>query len=103
MPPGRSRTRPSEAATALAFLVADGSADAARAGIVGASIGADLAAVASSQDLGVLATVAISTRFDLVTSLLDGRARSLGPFACIAGRRLGARARARSTPQPPLK
>lgn len=76
---------PSDVATALAFLMADESVDAARVGIVGTSIGANLAVVASSQDLGVSATVAISTRVEPVTSLLDGRPLSLGPFACWAG------------------
>lgn len=76
---------PSDVATALAFLLADAPVDEARVGIVGTSIGANLAVVAASQDLGVSATVAISTRVDPVTSLLDGLPVSLGPFACWAG------------------
>lgn len=76
---------PTDVATALAFLLADASVDEARVGIVGTSIGANLAVVAASQDIGVSAAVAISTRVDPVTSLLDGLPVSLGPFACWAG------------------
>ncbi len=76
---------PLDVQAAIAHLMGDDAVDPARVGVVGTSIGANLAVVAASQDLGVGATVALSTRLTPVESLLGGAAVSLGPLLCYAG------------------
>ncbi|MEM6993542.1 MAG: alpha/beta fold hydrolase [Myxococcota bacterium] len=76
---------PLDVQAAIAHLANDAAVDSSRIGVVGTSIGANLAVVAASQDLGVAATVAISARLDPVESLLGGAAVSVGPLLCFAG------------------
>lgn len=76
---------PLDVAAAVAYLVDDATVDAERIGVVGTSIGANLAVVAATQQPEVKVAVPISTRLDPVEALLGGAPISLGPVLCYAG------------------
>ncbi|MBL4686242.1 MAG: alpha/beta fold hydrolase [Nannocystaceae bacterium] len=76
---------PLDVQAALEHLQGHQAVDTSRIAVVGTSIGANLAVVAASQDLGVRATVAISTRLTPVQSLLGGAQIAVGPLLCYAG------------------
>lgn len=76
---------PLDVQAALEHLQGHQAVDTSRIAVVGTSIGANLAVVAASQDLGVRTTVAISTRLTPVQSLLGGARIAVGPLLCYAG------------------
>ena len=77
---------PLDVAAALATLAANPAVDATRIGVIGTSIGANLAVVTQSRDLGteVAAIAPLSPRLSAVEALADGPAAATN-INCYAG------------------
>lgn len=76
---------PLDVEAALAHLLAVAEVDPERVGIVGTSVGANLAVVGASQSPDVALAVPLSARQSPVTNLLGGDPVDVGPLLCYAG------------------